>query len=225
MPLKELQRRLAAQKKKFEFKINDNRSTMLSVRWEPDCTKVSLHKMFLRAPQSVVDHLAGYLKREKKSISPQVREFIESNLKKLDYSWQLDLDKLEAEGDVYHLGSIYKKLNRDYFEGKLDLNITWFATPKRKNPSRITFGLYCDQLRLIKINRMMDHPIFPDYVISYVVYHEMLHHVCPSYYDVNGRHCVHSKEFKAQERKFEHFHLADGWIKNHQGALFNYGWA
>ena len=28
---------------KLRLKINDNRSTMLSVKWDPDCTKVSLH--------------------------------------------------------------------------------------------------------------------------------------------------------------------------------------
>lgn len=222
MPLADLQRRLADQKNKFEFKINDNRSTMLSVRWEPDCTKVSLHKMFLRAPQNVMDHLACYLRREKKSISPEVREFIESNLKKLDYSWRLDLEKLQARGRVYHLDKIFDQINQQYFEGKLDLHITWFGSALHRNRSRITFGLFHDQLRLIKINRLMDSPLFPEYVVAFVVYHEMLHYACPSYYDEKGRHHVHSKEFKEQERAYEHFHAADQWIKKNQGTFFRY---
>lgn len=221
MPLLELQRKLALQKKKFEIKINDNRSTMLSVRWDPDCTKVSLHKMFLSAPQNIMDHLACYLKREKKEISTEVRAFIETSLKKLDYSWQLDPKKLHVKGNIYHLGDIYDQVNKEYFNGDLDLMITWFGKPLQRNRSRVTFGLYHDQLRLIKINRLMDTPSFPDYVVSFVVYHEMLHHVCPSYYDTKGRHHVHSKEFKAKEQVFKHYHLATEWIKNNQSSLFS----
>lgn len=222
MPLLELQQKLADQKKKFEFKINDNRSTMLSVKWESDCTKVSLHKMFLTAPQNVMDHLACYLKQEEKNISTEVREFIETNLKKFDYSSQIDPKKLYKQGNVYHLGNIYNKLNREYFDGKLDLLITWFGKPLQRNRSRVTFGLYHDQLRLIKINRLMDTPSFPEYVVAFVVYHEMLHHVCPSYYDEKGRHQIHSKEFKAEEQRFKYYDLANDWIKKNQGNLFTY---
>lgn len=222
MPLLELQQMLADQKKKFEFKINDNRSTMLSVKWESDCTKVSLHKMFLTAPQNVMDHLACYLKQEEKNISTEVREFIETNLKKFDYSSQIDPKKLYKQGNVYHLGNIYNKLNREYFDGKLDLLITWFGKPLQRNRSRVTFGLYHDQLRLIKINRLMDTPSFPEYVVAFVVYHEMLHHVCPSYYDEKGRHQIHSKEFKEEEKRFKYYDLANDWIKKNQGNLFTY---
>lgn len=222
MALDILQKKLANQKRKYEFKINDNRSTMLSVKWEPDKTKVSLHKMFLSAPQNVMDHLACYLKREKKSIAPEVREFIETSLQKLDYSWQIDRKKMLTKGNVYDLDSIYNRLNEEYFGGSLDLMITWFGKLLQRNRSRVTFGLYHDQLRLIKINRMMDSPSFPDYVIDFVVYHEMIHHVCPAYYDDNGRHHIHSKEFKEREQQFKHFDLANDWIKKNQGNLFTY---
>ena len=195
MALQELQQRLKTPKKKYEFKINNNRCTMLSVKWEPDKTKVSLHKMFLDAPSNIMDQLACYLKQETKTISPQVRAFIDTNLQKLDYSWQLDKKKLEVKGSVYNLKTIFDELNQEYFNGELDLLITWFGKKGQKNRSRVTFGLYHDQMRLIKINRMMDTPAFPDYVVSFVIYHEMLHHVCPSYYDKNGRHQIHSKEF------------------------------
>src|SRR5277367_2983041 len=99
--------------KKLKVKINDNRSTMLSVKWEPDCTKVSLHRMFLDAPQNIMDELACYLRQESKIISPTVKAFIEDNLKKLDYSHTLNRGKLYQQGNVYNLQTIYNNINRE----------------------------------------------------------------------------------------------------------------
>lgn len=204
---------------KLQLKINDNRSTMLSVRWEPDCIKVSLHRIFLQAPKNVMDSLACYLRREDKSIAPKIRSFIEDNLKKLDYSHELDPRKLYTKGYVYDLQEIYNRVNEEYFNQKLKLNITWFGK-LRRNRSRVIFGLYQDPLRLIKINRLLDSPSFPDYVVAFVVYHEMLHNVCPSYVDEKGIHRVHSEEFKQREKQFRFYNLAQKWIREHRGQFF-----
>ena len=205
---------------KLKLKINDNRSTMLSVKWEPDGAKVSLHRIFLDAPRNVMDALACYLKREDRIIAPTVKAFIEDRLKKLDYSHLVDRRKLYSQGNVYNLQQIYNDLNAEYFDNALDLNITWFGRPNRRCRSRVTFGLYHDPLRLIKINRMLDSPAFPDYLVAYVVYHEMVHHVCPSYVDENGYHHIHTKEFKIKEAKFKYFDLAIDWIKKNQANFF-----
>jgi hypothetical protein len=207
---------------KLKLKINNNRSTMLSVRWGPeyDCAKVSLHSMFLKAPQNVMQALACYLKGKEKSLAPSVKAFIEDNVKQLDYSHLLDQSKLTCQGSCYNLQTIYNEINKEYFKDSLKLNITWFGKFKQRNRSRITFGLYYDPLKLIKIHRLLDAPSFPHYLISYVVYHEMLHHVCPSYIDATGMHRIHSREFKEQEVQFRYYKLAQDWIKEHKEYLF-----
>lgn len=206
---------------KLKLKINDNRSTMLSVKWEPDCTKVSLHRIFLDAPRNVMEALACYLRQEDKNIAPSVKAFIEVNLQKLDYSHLLDLRKLYSQGNVYNLQKIYNDLNHEYFGGDLSLYITWFGKALQRNRSRVTFGLYHDPLKLIKVNRMLDSPSYPDYLVSYVVYHEMVHHVCPVYFDDNGLRRIHSKEFKEKEAEFRYFDLAQNWIKENQAHFFS----
>lgn len=205
---------------KLQLKINDNRSTMLSVKWEPDGAKVSLHRMFLEAPRNVMDALACYLNKKDKKIAPAVKAFIETKLQKLDYSHTIDRSKLYSSGNIYNLQKIYDKLNEEYFDGKLQLYITWFGKANQRNRSRFTFGLYHDPLRLIKINRMLDSPSFPEYVVSYVVYHEMVHHVRPSYFDDDGQHHIHSKEFKEMEMQFKHYDLAQKWIKQNVANFF-----
>lgn len=195
---------------------------MVSVKWEPDRTKVSLHKMFENAPRNIMDDLACYITKQSKEISPLVRAYIEDNLKKLDYRHTVDTKKLQVQGNVYNLKELFNDVNHQYFGGKLDLFITWFGTPQKRNRTKVTFGLYHDATKLIKINRMMDNPSFPEYVVSFVIYHEMLHHVCPSYFDESGIHRVHSPEFKRLEEKFEHFTLANEWIKKNQSKFFTY---
>lgn len=204
----------------LKLRINDNRSTMLSVKWEPDCTRVSLHRIFLQAPDNVMDALACYLRRKDKNIAPSVKAFIADNLKMLDYSGQLNQDKLVSQGSVYNLETIYNQVNQDYFSNKLKLNITWFGSHQKLFRSRVTFGLYHDPLRLIKINRLLDRATVPEYLVAFVVYHEMLHHVCPDYFDKNGCHHIHTKEFKEKEALFSQYHLAQSWIKKNQASLF-----
>src|SRR5262249_43107748 len=137
-----------------------------------DCTKVSLHRMFLEAPKNVMQALACYIRQEHKIIHPNVKAFIEEGLKNLDYSHLLDKSKLHVQGNIYNLKEIYDDLNNEYFDDKLRLFITWFGNGKRSR-SRVTFGLYHDPLKLIKINRLLDSPSIPDYLVSYVIYHEM----------------------------------------------------
>lgn len=206
---------------KLHLKINDNRSTMLSVKWEPDCTKVSLHRMFLEAPQNIMQALTCYLKGEHKILAPSIKAYIEDSLQKLDYSHELDLDKLHTAGQTYDLKAMYDAINQEYFDNSLNLHITWFGKTQNRNRTRITFGLYYDPLKLIKINRLLDQPRFPDYVVAYVIYHEMLHYVCPTYVDENGQKHIHSKIFKAREKKFKHFDLAEQWLKKHHHELFS----
>lgn len=205
---------------KLRLKINDNRSTMLSVKWEPDCTKVSLHRMFLKAPLNVMQALACYLKGEHKKLAPSIKAYIEHNLQRLDYSHELDLTKLQTKGHVYDLEEIYLYLNRKYFDEPLGLHITWFGERRRRICKRVTFGLYHDPLRLIKVNCLMDNSHFPDYFVAYVIYHEMLHYVCPTYVDESGYKHIHSKEFKEREKEFEYFKKAQQWIRDNQNYLF-----
>lgn len=208
-------------KNKVQIKINDNRSTMLSVRFEPKMTKVSLHQMFLDAPSNIMDDLACYIGKEKKQISSEIRAFIETGSKKYDYSHAVNRKQLETKGKVFDLEEIYNEINQEYFKGKLDLLITWFGKEETKGKSKVTFGLFSETTKLIKVHRMLDNPLFPKYVIDFVVYHEMLHYVCPSYYDKKGVHRIHSKEFKAKEKEFRYYQMAEEWIKNHLEYLFH----
>lgn len=206
---------------KLDLAINDNRSTMLSVKWEPDRTRVSLHRMFLQAPENIMQSLACYLSGKKKVLSPSVKAYIQSHSLALDYSHELNLEKLDVKGSVYDLQEIYNRLNREYFASSLDLRITWFGELKKQKRKKITFGQYLGSLRLIKINRLLDNDYFPEKFISFVIYHEMLHNVCPAYLCEKGVKQIHNKEFKTLEKKFAHFDFTQQWMAKNRNAIFD----
>lgn len=207
--------------KKLKIRINDNRHTMLSVRWDAEITKVSMHRMFLEAPNEVMHDLATYLKKKRKRLAPSVQAYIDSRLQLLDYSHLLDPSKLCTQGRVYDLVGIYQRVNERYFNNNLNLSITWFGRHHQRNRTLATFGLYYDSMKLIKINRLLDNPDFPEYVVEYVIYHEMLHHVYPSYMGENGRRCIHNKEFKEKEKQFHYYKHAKQWIEENYEGLFH----
>lgn len=206
--------------KRLRLKINDNRASLLSVKWERDQTSVSMHRMFLNAPNNVLDELAYYLKKKQKGLTPGLKAFIEENWKKLDYSHLLDQKNLITKGQVHDLERIYANVNQTYFDNKILLLITWYGDREKRSRSHVTFGLYYDSMKLIKINRLLDAPEVPEYIVEYVVYHEMLHHVYPAYIGQSGRRSIHSKEFKNVEKQFRAYAEAKAWIKEYNGELF-----
>ncbi|SCA63184.1 hypothetical protein SCG7086_AL_00230 [Chlamydiales bacterium SCGC AG-110-P3] len=204
----------------LRVKINDNRSTMLSVRWANDHTRVSVHRMFVTAPGNVMEALACYIRGDDKQLAPSIRAFIEEGIQGLDYSHTLDKARLRSTGVVYDVKAIYDRLNAEYFAGELNLSITWFGAQRQSSRRRLTFGLYDEPLKLIKIHRILDHEDIPPYVLEFVIYHEITHHVCPPYVDEEGVNRIHHSAFKARERNYRQYYEAQDWIKKHREDLF-----
>jgi hypothetical protein len=206
--------------KKLQVKINNNRSTMLRVRWGHDCTKVSLHRIFQTASPQVQEALARYLRRDDKRVSPVIKAFIAEHSASIDGLQRKKPLQLISSGEVYDLEAIYREINSRYFGGELNLSITWFGSFLQKNRTRCSLGLYCSRDKLVKVNRLLDTIRVPLYVIEYIVYHEMVHAICPGSIDARGFHRVHDKQFKLQEQKFCRYREACQWIKQHRQIFF-----
>lgn len=209
---------------KLELVVNENRCTMLSILdRKPHSARLSMHKMFLDAPEDVISAIANYVRgtRRRGQQKDQVlRGYIQSNLSRFNYSHLLKKEKLMTEGTYYDLQKIYNNLNERYFNNRLNLLITWYGKVIRRCRSKVTFGQYFDQLKLIKIHRRLDNPFFPDYFVSFVIYHEMLHEVVPGFIDEKGLFRMHGDEFKSREKEFEDYERATLWEKKHRNCFF-----
>ncbi len=223
MNVQHLEHELATRSgKRVELRLNANRSTMLSVVSDREPVRVSLHQMFLKAPSHVVQALAGFIQGDKqKRANVTIQTYIEEQLPTLNYSSRVDSDSLVTKGDTHDLRRIYNEINKTYFGGELNLHITWYGQRTRKRRNSLTFGLYHEPLKLVKINRLLDTALVPRYFVAYVVYHEVLHHVFPTYVGQDGRKKIHNDEFKTHEKGYVHYKKALEWLKQNRKALFD----
>lgn len=129
--------------------------------------------------------------------------------------------KIQTRGEYYDLKAIYDVLNQDYFNNQLKLEITWFGSAQREAKRHRKLGLFCFLTNRIKIHRLLDQPHFPPYFISYVVYHEMLHSVCPPVKAKKGKYRIHHPDFKMREKEFGDYALAKRWEEENIKLFFN----
>jgi len=112
--------------------------------------------------------------------------------------------KLAApQGRQYDLAALFDQLNAKYFSGELRRpHIGWSVRGWRRQ-----FGCYDPGPNQILLNRRMDRPGIPQFVVEYVLFHEMLHVKHPT--RRSGCTLVsHSPEFRAAEKRFAQFALA-----------------
>jgi hypothetical protein len=113
------------------------------------------------------------------------------------------------QGDHYHLEEIFDDLNRRFFHGLLACpRMTWSG-----NHSRRRLGHYDPAHNTIVVSRILDHANVPRYAMEYLVYHEMLHLRHPV--KMRGsRRCVHSSDFRADEKLFPHLAEAKRFLRH-----------
>lgn len=113
-----------------------------------------------------------------------------------------------ARGVQFDLTRLFDELNRHYFGGKL--KITHLSWSRRDN--RRILGHYDAAYQAIVINRKLDHPGIPAFVVRYVLYHEMLHAAWGEE-SCQGRRQVHHRLFREAERQFPHYAEARRFIR------------
>jgi len=113
-----------------------------------------------------------------------------------------------ARGRYYDLETIFEELNLRFFGGmQARPEMTW-----SRRRARNMLGHYDPAHNAIVVSRIFDHPAVPRYAVEYIVYHEMLHLRHPV--KLNGsRRCVHSAEFRAEEKRFPQFEAAQRFLR------------
>ena len=112
------------------------------------------------------------------------------------------------QGRFYNLEEVFDALNMRFFGGLLGRpELTWSESAAKRS-----LGHYDAAHNTIVVSRVFDRPSSPRYAIEYLLYHEMLHLKHPV--RMRGvRRCVHSQEFKAEERLFPQLEEAMAFIR------------
>ena len=110
---------------------------------------------------------------------------------------------LDAAGQQFDLNGMFDELNTRFFAGVLKKpHLGWSMRGWRRQ-----FGSFDPGPNQILLNRRMDRPEVPQFVVEYVLYHEMLHVKHPT--RKSGCSLLsHSPEFRAEEKLFPEFERA-----------------
>jgi CTP:molybdopterin cytidylyltransferase MocA len=198
--------------------VTDNYRQMISSSLREGILQARVHHMFLDAPALVQEALVRYVVKQDRAASQVVGQYIDDNGHRIRASRPVSTP-LVTQGRTHDLLSLFQKLNHAYFGGAVDALITWGKRTRALKPRRtIKLGSYSAVERLIRIHPVLDRPWVPRYFVSYVIYHEMLHHVMPASHG-NGRRMLHPPQFLARERLFRDYERALAWEQAHVGRL------
>ena len=178
-----------------------------TIRLRGDTAYVRLSDVLRDAPTPVVESTAAlllgrlYRRRPPADLLDAYRQFAHANstrqqimLLRRTRARKLDLHPFGAH---HNLHEMYQRLNERYFERALPYpRLGW---SKRSWSAQL--GCFDPALNQIVINRVLDRQDVPDYVVAYVLYHEMLHQKHPVRF-ARCRRESHSTEFRREERQF-----------------------
>jgi predicted metal-dependent hydrolase len=185
---------------------------------------VRLAELCRSAPLDIHESLAFILvgKLLKQKVLPQIsapyREYVktdEMRLKAIENKRTRGRKIITtARGETYDLNQIFERLNILYFHNKLKKpTLSW-----SKRTTYRVLGHHDSTHETIIISKSLDDKSVPQYVVEYVVYHEMLHIFHPTEHR-NGRRYNHTPQFQRDERKFAYFSEAEKWIEKNTQKL------
>jgi len=176
-----------------------------------DALAVKVHEGFLGAPSDVLRALACvFFSRDRDAEQETVRTYARGE----DFAevvTALEMTTAEVDdftqGRFFDLEAVFERVNEAYFGGKLDRpRLTW-----NKRITAAKMGHY-DFLRdTVTVSVTLDAPEVPDYVVDYVMYHELLHKKLGTR-AVKGRHYAHTPAFREAERAFAHYEEAQAFL-------------
>lgn len=176
------------------------------------------------APFDVQESLAFILvgKLLRKRVSPNVSAIYR------DYSKSTELRQMAinnkrakgrkvistSKGEAYDLDQIFERLNLLYFDSNVPKpTLSW-----SKGKTFRILGHHDATHETIIVSKSLDDKNVPQFVVEYIVFHEMLHIVHPVYHK-NGRRFIHTPKFRRDERSFAYFVEAERWIDKNISSL------
>jgi hypothetical protein len=198
---------------RFRVEFYPYSSLTLTIRRREEVVYVRFSDLLHRAPLSVLEAAAAlllariYRRKAPSSLVEPYLEYARSHRTRSRIS-QMRRGRVRPaastpHGRHYDLAKMFDELNGKYFEGQLQRpHIGWSLRSWRRQ-----FGCYDPGPNQILLNRRMDRPNVPQFAVEYVLFHEMLHVKHPT--RRSGCSLVsHSREFRAEEKRFAEFDRA-----------------
>lgn len=207
----------------IEITLTDNRKTLISINKTKKTTVVRLARYFAWADYEIWKELSKYINGETTRLPERIMDFAKRQTLPEDVARKA-LRSLKPVGNVSDLGKMADSINRRYFNGALDVNITWGqASGVKRGRARvksIRMGSYDEKLNLIRIHPVLDSETTNKEYLELVIYHEMIHKKLAENGGRKKNGKTHNAEFKKLEKEYASYHTAIAWEKENLDKLF-----
>jgi hypothetical protein len=114
----------------------------------------------------------------------------------------------QPRGRYFDLEEVFNRVNDAYFEGGMKRPyLAWSTIPTHRK-----MGHYAPLTDTVMVSLSLDAPGVPEYVLDYVMYHELLHKL-HGVRVVEGRRYAHTPAFRKDEGLFERYEEAESFLK------------
>lgn len=162
--------------------------------------KAILHWSHLRRPHFKKNRSQYYI--EKRELEAVVWSYLKEcgGVHSRSVASSKKLSNLITKGLKYDLQDIFNKVNIEYFDNELVSFLRWGKKGTRTSYQNWYNTEENENVSMITIAALYNHPDIPEFAIKSVMFHEMLHIAVPPYIK-NGRRVVHGREFREAQKR------------------------
>lgn len=109
----------------------------------------------------------------------------------------------------------HRSLLESYLRVTMDMGLAVPVAPKLSWSQRVAghrFGHWDPEHQVIVVSQILDDPDVPEFVLDYVLYHEVLHILHPVRMGSGTKRIIHSAAFRRDERKYPRWKEGEEWI-------------
>jgi hypothetical protein len=208
-----------------DIRLTNNRVSMLSVRRREGRLVLRIARPFASFDEEAIAPIVAFIKKR-----PEGRRQVRALLKRIpEQPRRPRRVRLRTKG-VHHdltalLADAWTQLRDVVGDGETDadadaaVNVTWGPRRRlRRGQRHLRMGSYEPGRTLVRIHHQLDHAQVPGWFVSFVLYHELLHHRL-GVPDRGSRQRVHTREFRRLEALHPVYDQAMAWERDNLTRL------
>ena len=186
---------------------------------------VRLHSIFAEAPPSIRADLASWIRvgRRARRACQELGAWTEGALEALPPA-PARQPRIVPRGETHDLEPLRHELSASHFAGEFDLYrplppATWGRRVKSRARGRLHLGSFSPRTGVVRLHPVLDQPAVPQWLVRYVLFHELLHAALPDEQDSSGRKLHHGPLFRSRERAYVDYERAVASERKNIGRL------
>ncbi|HIG11102.1 MAG: hypothetical protein ABGY71_12120 [bacterium] len=177
---------------------------------------IRLHEVFAHAPQAARADLAAWIRvgRRARRASAALDAWLANALASLPEK-PCKKARIEPQGEFHDLSVFCEELLSSHFRADFESlrppPVTWGRRGKSRTRGRLHLGSFSLRTGIVRVHSVLDQEAVPEWLVRYVLFHELLHAAISDDPDSAGRQRHHGPRFKARERAYADYARAVAW--------------